>query len=133
VSLTPVLTVRDVGAAVDFYVRGLGASVVHRSGLVVEMAVAGARFRVGEEASAAGNLSPASLGGTTVRLNLLIDDPDALVAAAVASGAVEISPVADQPFGLRQGRIKDPFGHHWLIGRPLPGVGDWAVAGQPDE
>ena len=132
-SLTPVLTVRDVGAAVDFYVRGLGASVVHRSGLVVEMAVAGARFRVAEEAPAAGNLSPASLGGTTVRLNLLIDDPDSLVAAAVAAGAVEISPVADQPFGLRQGRIEDPFGHHWLIGRPLPGVGDWVVAAQPDK
>jgi uncharacterized glyoxalase superfamily protein PhnB len=38
---------------------------------------------------------------------------------AVARGATEIFPIADQPYGLRQGRFADPFGHHWLIGRPL--------------
>ena len=36
-----------------------------------------------------------------------------------AFGAVEIFPIADQPYGLRQGRFEDPYGHHWLIGRPL--------------
>jgi uncharacterized glyoxalase superfamily protein PhnB len=46
---------------------------------------------------------------------------------AVAAGAVQIAPVANQPYGLRQGRLADPFGHHWLIGTPLPGTeGDWA-------
>jgi PhnB protein len=56
-----------------------------------------------------------------------VPDPDAVVARAVAGGASGVAPVADQAFGLRQGRIADPFGHHWLIGRPLDGpAGDWA-------
>jgi len=36
-----------------------------------------------------------------------------------AFGARLIFPIADQPYGYRQGRIEDPFGHQWLIGRPL--------------
>jgi PhnB protein len=65
--------------------------------------------------------------GTSVRLNLLVADPDAFAGRAIANGATEIAPIADQPYGLRQGRLADPFGHHWLIGRPLAGEsGDWA-------
>jgi PhnB protein len=95
--------------------------------IVAELAVGGARFRVADEAPEAANLSPLALGGTTVRINLLVPDPDALAARAVAGGATEIAPVADQPYGLRQGRLADPFGHHWLVGRPLDDPsGDWA-------
>jgi PhnB protein len=65
------------------------------------------------------NLSPKSLDGTTVRINLIVNDPDATAAQAIRAGASEIFPVADQPYGLRQGRVADPDGHHWLIGRPL--------------
>jgi PhnB protein len=50
---------------------------------------------------------------------LFVADPDALAARAIAAGATEVFPIADQPYGLRQGRIEDPFGHHWLVGRPL--------------
>jgi len=132
VTLTPVLTVRDAAAAVAFYARAFGAAEVHRSTapdgrIVAELEVGAARLRVAAEAPSAGNLGPAALGGTSVRLNLLVPDPDAVVARAVAGGASEVAPVADQAFGLRQGRIADPFGHHWLIGRPLDGpAGDWA-------
>jgi PhnB protein len=93
--------------------------------VVAELALAGGvRFRVADEGA---DPSPTALGATTVRLNLLVADPDALVARALAAGAVEVAPVADHDFGLRQGRIADPFGHHWLIGRPLAGpAGDWA-------
>jgi PhnB protein len=76
---------------------------------------------VADEAPQFGNLSPQTLNGTSVRLNLLVADPDAVARQAVAQGASEIAPVADQSYGLRQGRFVDPFGHHWLIGRPLPG------------
>jgi uncharacterized glyoxalase superfamily protein PhnB len=62
-----------------------------------------------------------------VRINLLVADPDRLAERAMANGAIEIAPIADQSYGLRQGRLADPFGHHWLIGRPLEGEsGDWA-------
>jgi PhnB protein len=130
--LTPVLTVRGAAAAAEFFVRAFGAEEVHRNTYpdgraVVELALGDARFRVADEAPAAANLSPEALGGTSVRLNLLVADPDALVARAVRCGATEVAPVADQSYGLRQGRIADPFGHHWLIGRPLDDPsGDWA-------
>lgn len=131
-AITPVLTVNGAAQAVAFYERAFGAKEIHRNTyadgrMVVEMAVGDARFRVADEAREAANLSPETLGGTTVRINLLVDDPDALVTRAIATGAGLVAPVADQAYGLRQGRIVDPFGHHWLIGRPLPGEeGDWA-------
>jgi PhnB protein len=91
------------------------------------MAVLEARFRVAEEAPGAATPSPEALGGTTVRINLLVPDPDLMFECAAAAGACEIAPLANQPYGLRQGRLADPFGHHWLIGTPLPGpAGDWA-------
>jgi PhnB protein len=129
-SVTPVLTVRNAVQAVEFYQRALGAEEVYRNTyadgrIVAEMAVDGARFRVADEMPEADNLSPQTLGGTSVRLNLLVADPDELAERAIINGAKEISPVADQNYGLRQGRLVDPYGHHWLIGRPLAGPGDW--------
>jgi PhnB protein len=131
-TITPVLTVANTVLAVDFYEREFRAEEVHRNTysdgrIVAEMAVGGARFRVADEAPEASNFSPQTLNGTSVRLNLLVADPDAFAERAIANGATEIAPIADQSYGLRQGRLADPFGHHWLIGRPLAGEsGDWA-------
>jgi PhnB protein len=130
-SITPVLTVSDASRAIAFYAGAFGAVEILRTTspagkVVAEMAIGEARFRVADEAPDAGILGPDTLGGTTVRLNLLVADPDAVAAAAVRAGAAEVAPIADQSYGLRQGRIADPFGHHWLIGRPLAGAGDWA-------
>jgi PhnB protein len=86
---------------------------------VIEMAVEDLRFFLVDENPAAFNMSPATLGGTSVRLNLIVDDPDDTARRAIEAGATEIFPVADQPYGFRQGRIADPDGHHWLIGRQL--------------
>jgi PhnB protein len=131
-SITPVLTVRHATEAVAFYQQAFGAEEVYRSTypdgrIVAEMSVGAARFRVADEAPEAANFSPLMLSGTTVRINLLVAQPDQLVAQAIANGATEITPITDQSYGLRQGRLADPFGHHWLIGRPLAGnAGDWA-------
>ena len=123
-SLTPMLTVADALAAVDFYRDAFGAVEQSRftspSGHVVaEVAIDGHRFFVVDENPEAFNVSPRSLDATTVRMNLIVDDPDAAAARAIGAGATEIFPVADQPYGLRQGRVADPEGHHWLIGTPL--------------
>lgn len=122
-SIQPVLTARAASAAVDFYKRALGADELSRAtnpnGIVAEMAIDEARFMVVDEVPEALNLSPETLGGTSVRIHLRVADPDAVAERAVAEGATEIFPIADQPYGLRQGRFADPFGHHWLIGRPL--------------
>ena len=83
------------------------------------MFVDGLEFFVVDENPDAFNLSPKMLGGTTVRMSLIVDDPDTTAAQARSAGAAEVFPVDDQSYGLRQGRVEDPFGHHWLIGAPL--------------
>ena len=118
------LTVKSAVAAIEFYRDAFDAAEQARftaptGHVVAEMAIDGLRFFVVDENPAAFNLSPASLDGTTVRINLIVDDPDTTAARAIRAGASEIFPVADQPYGLRQGRVADPDGHHWLIGKPL--------------
>jgi PhnB protein len=122
--MVPMLTVKDASAAADFYRRAFGADELSRAAapsgqLVIELAVEGHRFAAVDENPGAFNVSPGSLGGTSVRLSLLVDDPDALAAQVVAAGGTEIFPVEDQPYGMRQGRVADPEGHHWLLGKPI--------------
>jgi PhnB protein len=118
------LTVKDASAAVDFYVRAFGATEGSRlqtptGQVVAQMFVEGLVFYVVDENPDAFNLSPETLGGTSVRLSLIVADPDETTAQALAAGATEVFPVDDQSYGLRQGRVADPFGHHWIIGTPL--------------
>jgi PhnB protein len=123
--LYPFLAVRDVDAAVEFYRQAFG--VIEEGERmrapdgpqVAVLSIAGHRFGVATEAPSLGTPSPETLGATTVRISLEVDDPDAVAGQAVAAGAREMFAVADQPYGMRQGRVVDPFGHHWLIGRPL--------------
>jgi PhnB protein len=80
--------------------------------------VGGAEFGLADEAPPHGNFSPESLGGGSVRLLLILGDPDAGFDRAVAAGAKVVWPVSNQ-HGWRVGRVVDPFGHHWEIGKPL--------------
>lgn len=119
--VVPNLLVRGGKAAIEFYKSAFGAIELFRvesSGGTVfaEMAIQGARFFVADESPPHGNLSPASLGGTSVRIDLFVADPDAMQARAVKAGAREVSPVRDEVEGPRMGCIQDPFGHCWLIG-----------------
>ena len=118
------LNVRGGARAIEFYQRAFGATELMRLSspdghVVAELAIDGARFFLADESPEYGNFSPESLGGCSVRIELFVADPDAVAQRAVAAGAREVSPVADKPFGYRQGRVVDPFGHQWLIGRPL--------------
>lgn len=123
--LYPFLAVRDVGRAVDFYAEAFGAveegeRVVAPNGAqVAVLAIDGWHVGLASEAPEAGTPSPETVGATTVRISLHVDNPDAVQAQAVAAGATEMFAVADQPYGMRQGRVVDPWGHHWLVGRPL--------------
>jgi PhnB protein len=119
-ALYPFLAVRDTDAAIAFYAEAFGATVRERleapGGVVVAvLEIDGMPFGVATEAPDLGTPSPETAGATTVRVSLHVDDPDAAAARAIAAGATEMFPVADQPYGLRQGRVVDPFGHHWLI------------------
>lgn len=104
----------------DFYRTAFGAVEVYRvpGGGVGRVSIDGAEFWVAEESPEHLNFSPESLGGCSVRMLLLVDDPVAVCSRAVAAGATEIVAVADG-HGWRLGRVQDPFGHHWEIGREL--------------
>lgn len=122
-SIVPLLSVRNGAQAVEFYKAAFGAIEVYRiddpgGAVVSRLSVDGAEFWVSDESPEHGNFSPASLGGSTVRLILTVADPDALFAKAVAAGAQDVYGVEEE-HGWRLGRVADPFGHHWEIGRPL--------------
>ena len=122
-SVAPMLSVRQGARAVDFYKAAFGAIEVYRvedpSGAVVSrLSVEGAEFWVADESPEHQNFSPESLGGGTVRMILTVSDPDAMFAQAVAAGAQQVVAVSEQ-YGWRLGRVVDPYGHHWEIGRPL--------------
>ena len=104
----------------DFYKAAFGAVELYRvdGGGVGQLAVDGAEFWVAEESPEHLNFSPQSLGGCSVRMLLVVDDPHATQAQAVNAGATEVAPVADA-HGWRLGRVRDPFGHHWEIARPV--------------
>ena len=123
VSIAPMLSVRYGARAVEFYRTAFGAAEVFRidapdGSVVARLSVDGAEFWVADESPEHANFSPESLGGGTVRMVFVVQDPDAMFARAVAAGAKEIVPVRDE-YGWRLGRVVDPFGHHWEIGRPL--------------
>jgi PhnB protein len=122
--IAPMLSVRRGAAAVDFYVAAFGAQVLFRfdapdGTLVAELSLDQSRFWVTDESPEHKNFSPETLGGGTVRMVIVADDPDSRFARAVEAGATVVDPVADQRYGWRIGRIADPFGHHWEIGKPL--------------
>jgi len=122
-AIAPLLSVRNGARAVEFYKTAFDAAETFRvedpSGAVVAtLSVNGAEFWVADESPPHQNFSPESLGGGTVRLILTVPDPDAAFARAITAGATEIVPVKNQ-YGWRLGRVVDPFGHHWEIGRPL--------------
>jgi len=118
--VTASLSVRDWSGAMDFYKAAFGAVELYRveGGGVGQLAVNGAEFWVAEESPEHLNLSPESLGGCSVRMLLLVEDPHAMQAQAVKAGAAEVLPVSEA-YGWRLGRVRDPFGHHWEIGRPV--------------
>jgi PhnB protein len=122
-SIAPWLSVRKSASAVDFYKSAFGAVEVYRldgpdDSVVARLSVGGAEFWLGDESPSHGNFSPESLGGGSVRMILTVADPDEVFRQALAAGAKQIYPVSEE-YGWRVGRVVDPFGHHWEIGRPL--------------
>lgn len=118
-AITPKLVVRDADAALDFYTRALGAQVTERydlAGSVVfsVIEVGGLTIQVKEGDGTDPAPEPGSRPG--VLIDLVVDDPDAVAQAFLDQGGSLVFPVADQPYGSRQGRVRDPFDHEWLVG-----------------
>jgi PhnB protein len=123
-TLAPMLSVRNGARAVEFYQAALGASTLFRldaedGAVVAQMSLGESQFWLADESPEHRNFSPESLGGSTARMVMVVEDPDASFQRAVDAGATVVRPVTDEPYGWRVGRIVDPFGHHWEIGKPL--------------
>ena len=123
-TLAPLLSVRNGARAVEFYKQAFNAvelmCITSDNGdVVAHFSIGASDFWLADESPENQNYSPESLGGSTVRMVLVVENPDAVFDQAVAAGANPLWPVADQPYHWRIGRVVDPFGHHWEIGKPL--------------
>jgi PhnB protein len=119
-SIQPWLTVQNAAKSIEFYKNAFGAVETYRmedpgGGLVVKLSIDGAEFWISSEND---NANAKQLGNDTIRMILVVDDPDTVFTKAIAAGASEIFPVGEE-YGWRLGRIVDPFGLHWEIGHLL--------------
>jgi PhnB protein len=126
--ISPMLAVSDAQAAIDFYARAFGAQERWRIGdpaQVAGLSIDGAEIFLAQESPSNGTNSPDRVGHTTVRIELFVDDPQAVQAKAVEAGAREGNPVQERRhetvgptanLRMLQGGVVDPFGHVWLIG-----------------
>ena len=119
--ITPYLSVKGGADAIEFYKKAFGAIEMMRlsnpDGTLghAEIKIGVALIMLADEYPDYGNLSPKTLGGSSVRLHMYVEDVDAFFEKAVAAGAKVLIPVADQFYGDRSGRLEDPFGHVWLV------------------
>jgi len=120
-SIAPWLSVRNSGKAVAFYKSAFEAVETYRledpdGNAVVKLSINGAEFWLSD--TPPGDSTPETLGGGTIRMILTVSDPDSSFAQALKAGATEVFPVGEE-YGWRLGRLVDPFGLHWEIGRQV--------------
>jgi uncharacterized glyoxalase superfamily protein PhnB len=120
------LVVADAARAIDFYVTALGAKERERytapDGRIVHAEVLIGTTRIAVKDEDDGDPAPPTLGGTPVIMALDVDNADEVGAAMEAAGATVLYPISDQPYGSRGGRLRDPFGHLWMISQPIEGL-----------
>jgi PhnB protein len=131
-TVTPRLVVRDGDAAIAFYRRAFGAEEIGErftdpQGLVIhaEVRIGNSIVMVSAESEDAGApaRSPMSLGGVvTAVMATYWDDVDAAWQRAIAAGAEVLYPLADQFYGERGGRVRDPFGQQWMLSQHIEDV-----------
>lgn len=130
--ISPMLAVRDGSAAIAFYESAFGAKLLWKLGegvdVVAGLAIDAAEFFLAHQAPEYGTRGPLSVGFTTVRIELFVDDPAVVQKKALAAGALENSPMEEHEYltsgpkpiqRMVQGAVVDPFGHMWLIGKFL--------------
>jgi uncharacterized glyoxalase superfamily protein PhnB len=122
------LRLRRAKEAIAFYQKVFDAKESFRledpSGRIghAELEIGGVKLMLSDEYPENDILGPESLGGTAVAIYLQVDNVDSLMAAAVAAGASVVNPATDQFYGERSGKIRDPFGHHWLMSQQIEKV-----------
>lgn len=121
----PELYIKSGVKDISFYVNAFGAVELRRfmnddgSYHVSEMSIDGAMFHIHEESPRTGGFDPTKHEGVTANIGLFVDDVDAVMNRAITAGAEVISPAQDYDYGYRQGMVKDPFGHHWMLEKKI--------------
>jgi PhnB protein len=138
-TLAPYLIVSDGRAAIAYYERAFGAATTmvidQPDGRVghAELSIAGATFSLADEFPELDIVGPTTLGNSSVALDLVVPDVDAVVERAVAAGGTLSREVAEQFYGARSGRVVDPFGHRWNISTPGEQVSNEELQRRADE
>jgi PhnB protein len=120
-SLTPRLIVENVEDAIEFYRAAVDAELIERyalpNGVVVHAALrlGQSMFSLAERVDEWGLLSPDAIGGSPVLLRLEAQSPHAIASRMVERGGCVIIEIKDRPYGKREGRVRDPFGHLWVL------------------
>ena len=122
-SIQPWVSLKNSAKAGEFYKDAFGAVETYRmettdGGLVLRLSVDGAEFWVSGQSTDTGETAAGNLPQDMVKIVLIVDNPDAVFEQAIKAGATEVFPVGED-FGWRLGRLSDPFGLDWEIGKPL--------------
>lgn len=121
ITLLPRLVVPDPDAAAEFYRVALGAEVRARftmpDGTVtnIDLEIGGTSLSLTAEVEDWGLLAPSTVGGSPVLLKLTVVDARHTRDQMVQAGAEEVVSVQDRPYGRCEGRVRDPFGHLWIV------------------
>jgi PhnB protein len=127
-TVTPRLVVRDAARALEFYRAAFGAEQVGETFTAPNGQVVHAEIRIGdsivmlsdEDDDGAPAKAPPSLGGLVSAIMATYwTNVDAAWQRAVAAGADVVYPLADQFYGDRAGRLRDPFGHQWMLSQRI--------------
>jgi PhnB protein len=119
-NIAPWLSVSNAAEAINYYREAFGVEDLYHLNdddgkpVVAQLSIGGADFWIQEDADS----SLDNANNRSVRMIVTVNDPDSMFAQALAAGAVEVSPVSEN-YGWRVGRLVDPFGHHWEMGKPL--------------
>lgn len=124
-SFAPQLYIPNGVRDISFYTKAFGAVELRQwmnddgSYHVAELSIDGALFHLHEDVARCNQFNPEKLNGTSVVIGLFVPDVDAVMNKAIAAGATVISPAQSYDYGYRQGEIKDPFGHQWMIEKKI--------------
>jgi PhnB protein len=136
-TVTPRLVVSDGAAAIDFYIRAFAAAEHGERFSDPTGSVIHAEIRIGdsivmitqESADAAPARSPQSLSGVASAIMATYwEDVDVAWERALAAGATVIYPLDDHFYGERGGRLRDPFGHQWMLSQRIENLSREEIA-----
>lgn len=121
--MCPRLVVEGAAKAIEFYTAALGAKEIKRftddSGAIVHAELELGPYVIMVKDADQYDPAPGQLGGSPVIISLEADDVDALGQCMTDAGAGVVFPIADQEYGKRGGRLRDPYGHLWMLSQPL--------------